>query len=177
MTEAVPVIDIGMLPGDSSVVEEIGSACTDWGFFQIVNHGISDVLIRELYRQSRSFFSLPRKEKHKILRTQDNVWGFYDQELTKNQRDWKEVFDFGDESNIGPMLDGIAQWPSNLPGFREALTAYYSACEKLSFILLEAILKSLGLQGRELHGCFRPVHSSFLRLNYYPQCSRPARAD
>lgn len=176
MTEAVPLIDIGKLKEDSSAVEEIGRACRDWGFFQIVNHGISDVLIDELYRQSRSFFSLPGKEKHKILRTQENVWGFYDQELTKNRRDWKEVFDFG-ASKKGPTLDGIAQWPSNLPGFRETLTEYYSACEKLSLMLLEGILKSLGLQGRELHRCFQPVHSSFLRLNYYPQCSQPGRPD
>ena len=36
----------------------------------------------------------PIEEKLKILRSRDNPWGFYHNELTKNQRDKKQVFDF-----------------------------------------------------------------------------------
>ena len=51
-------------------------------------------LIAATLRQMQEFFSLPRNEKLAIERTADNAWGFFDRELTKNVRDWKEIFDF-----------------------------------------------------------------------------------
>jgi hypothetical protein len=49
--ESVPVIDIAGITQNASgeaahqAVDEIAKACREWGFFQVINHGISDELI------------------------------------------------------------------------------------------------------------------------------------
>src|SRR5210317_1520420 len=98
--DQVPIIDISELLVDSAAraaktaVDSIAEACSSWGFFQITNHGIPDELIDEVWRQTRAFFALPIATELEVLRTRDNPWGFYHNELTKNQRDKKQVFDF-----------------------------------------------------------------------------------
>ena len=95
----VPVIDLGGLTGMQDpatiarVASEIGDACRDWGFFQVVNHGVKQAHIDQVWKAVASFFQLPRPEKRKLTRSSDNPWGFFDRELTKNQRDKKEIFD------------------------------------------------------------------------------------
>ena len=49
--EQVPVVDIAGLRLDSTsetagaIADEIALACQSWGFFQVINHGISDQFI------------------------------------------------------------------------------------------------------------------------------------
>jgi isopenicillin N synthase-like dioxygenase len=45
-------------------------ACLDSGFFYVVNHGISEEFMDEVFAQSKRFFTLPMKEKMKILRNE-----------------------------------------------------------------------------------------------------------
>lgn len=42
----------------------------DSGFFYVVNHGISQEFMDEVFAQSKRFFSLPLKEKMKLLRNE-----------------------------------------------------------------------------------------------------------
>lgn len=42
----------------------------DSGFFYVVNHGISQEFMDEVFAQSKKFFSLPQKEKVKLLRNE-----------------------------------------------------------------------------------------------------------
>lgn len=92
-----------------------------------------------------------------------------DRELTKNVRDWKEVYDYGpaDGASIKP------QWPGSIPSFQYAVRNYFHACELLSYRLLAAISINLGMSPGYLSRGFGPAHSSFLRLNYYPVCPNP----
>ena len=115
----VPVIDIGELISDSSSVasripvEQIAAACKNWGFFQVINHGIPAKLFETVLQQTRRIFALPLEEKLSVVRTKDNPWGFYNNELTKNQRDKKEVFDFTHEG-IDPIYGKSNRWPTDL---------------------------------------------------------------
>lgn len=166
--EPVPVIDATRLP-DAESLRAIDEACREWGFFQVVRHGIDADLTRALQREMRTFFALPHEAKRKVERTAENPWGFYDRELTKNTRDWKQIFD------CGPQDDSELQtlWPPESPGLRPALAAYMRACEELAFRLLGAVSANLGMPAGYLDHGFRP-HTSFLRLNYYPPCPEPA---
>ena len=40
-------------------------ACTDVGFFYLVNHGIPDAVIRRAYQAMQRYFALPAAEKMK----------------------------------------------------------------------------------------------------------------
>ena len=170
----IPVIDISRLDDDPRTLRQIHEACRDWGFFQIVGHDVPADLLHAMHAGMRAFFSLPDDAKRAIERTATNSWGFFDRELTKNTRDWKQIFDVGPDETDGPLAGSVAQWPRDLPGFKGTIEAFYAACEALSFRMLGAISRCLQMPSTHLDAAFAPRHSSFLRLNYYPICDAPA---
>ncbi len=169
-TTSVPVIDIAQLQAPETL-RTLDLACRDWGCFQVVNHGLDSALSQALLTQAREFFDLPMEAKRGIRRTADNPWGYFDEELTKNTKDWKEVFDYGPADKDGER----PQWPEHPAGLRTALVAHYEACEALAFRLLAAISLNLGVPEQFLYHAFLPTHSSFVRINYYPRCPNPER--
>jgi isopenicillin N synthase-like dioxygenase len=173
----VPVIDISGLPGDRVALTSLDRACREWGFFQIVGHGVPVALINALHWEMRRFFAQPAEAKQAIVRTADNAWGFFDHELTKNVRDCKEIFDVGPAETTGPLAGSTPQWPTDLTGFKETILEHYGACESVGQRLVEAISLNLGMPANHLDGAFKPKHTSFLRLNYYPECDDAAPAD
>ncbi len=161
-TRSVPVIDIAQI--DSPYARDaIDRACREWGFFQVVGHGIGADVTTGLFEAAQAFFEQPSEVKRHILRTADNPWGFYDQELTKNTLDWKEVFDFGPADG-----DHRPRWPDEPAGFEAAVRAFYDACENVAHRILAAISVNLGMPADYLATGFGDAHTSFLRLNYYP---------
>lgn len=173
--EHVPVIDIRRLD-DPATLAVIDAACRDWGFFQVVHHGITPALLTGVHARTREFFALPSEVKRAIERTATNAWGFYDRELTKNRRDWKQIFDVGPVGE-GRLAGNVPQWPAALPAFRPTIAAFATACERLAYRLLGAIGSNLGAPAHRLAAAFGPGHTSFLRLNYYPPCHDPAAPD
>jgi isopenicillin N synthase-like dioxygenase len=145
---------------------DIDAACRESGMFQLAGHGIDTRLIAALRRQMRAMFAQAPKAKRAISRTAENPWGYYDRELTRYTRDWKEVYDYGpaDGEAIAP------QWPSELPAFKPVIQAYYDACDALAMRLVRIMARNLGMPPDSLDAHFRPQHTSFLRLNYYPRC-------
>ena len=168
----IPVIDIGRLE-DPQALRAVDEACRTWGFFHVTRHGIDEAILSELFGAARAFFSQPTEVKRRILRTAENPWGYYDQELTKNTRDWKEVYDFG--PGDGRVL--VPQWPSGLPRFEPAVREYFHACRHLSERLLAALARNLGAVPSELQRGFGDDHTSFVRLNYYAACPAPSAPD
>jgi len=173
VAEQVPIIDVANVVIDASSsaaknsVEEIAAACRDWGFFQVVNHGISARLIADTWEQTRAFFGQPRKVKEQLLRTRENPWGYYNNELTKNQRDKKEVFDFTTEG-LDPIYGAENRWPQLAPDFQATLGAYRDACANLGLSLLDAFCVGLDLPTDFMRADFANHHTGFMRLNYYP---------
>ena len=171
---APPVIDISpwLKNRNEKVTQQIRDACSEWGFFQCTGHGIDEQIIQDFDRKCRTFFEdTPRPSKLAIKRTATNSRGWFDDELTKRRRDWKECFDFGREGRSD--IDGENQWPADAtaPGFREAMETYFAACEELSSSLLSAMAVGLGKNFDHFKKDMRK-HTSYLRLNYYPVCEQ-----
>jgi non-haem dioxygenase in morphine synthesis N-terminal len=63
----IPVIDLNGLMDDMAgcraTIQVISAACQEWGFFQVVNHGVSVELMERVRETWRMFFHLPTKEK------------------------------------------------------------------------------------------------------------------
>ena len=185
MTDQPEIVDIGGLDrGDAGAIRRVAAAiaapCAEWGVFHVVGHGIPSAELERFADAMRRLFDLSRTEKEGLRRTRDNAWGWYDAELTKNRRDWKEVFDYGVERAPGAPTpahsDGANRWPPGRPELREALLAHYRRCEELSRALLHALCAGLGLPPDLLDSAFTD-HTSFQRLNRYLPCADPASAD
>ncbi|MEM8500631.1 MAG: 2OG-Fe(II) oxygenase family protein [Pseudomonadota bacterium] len=173
LVDQVPIIDVGDLINDTqsavaaNAIDEMADACRSWGFFQVVNHGICSAQIAEVWRQTQLFFQLPTEEKLQIVRNKENPWGFYNNELTKNQRDKKEVFDFTLDG-VDPIYGMRNRWPQNPTQFRTIMESWRDACTDLSLTLLEGFCLGLNLPATFMHGDFADEHTGFVRLNYYP---------
>ena len=169
--ENIPVIDIGRL-SDPHVLQQLDLACRDWGFFQVVNHGIDGALTDGRVAAGAALLRATAGDKapHCAFRGKSRR-GYFDEELTKNTLDWKEVFDYGPPHGD----EEYPQWPDNPQGLRTMVVGYYDACEHLAFDLLAAISVNLGVPADFLFHAFEPRHTSFVRINYYPVCPQPER--
>jgi len=179
----VSTIDLAAL-SDDDVVEIVSNACAGYGFFQIVNHGISTELIDRYLFQCRRYFALPLDTKLKWKRSKDNARGFFNDELTQQKRDWKECLDVGvpgsrdwsvdDDSPQNKCLDGWNQLPQEevLPGFRQTISMYFDALSLLADRIAIIMAKGLGEdENSRITQELRKNHSSYLRSNYYPTCN------
>lgn len=179
--EPVPVISFSrLLKGeqDSQAAAGIHKACCDSGFFYLSDFGIDDETITTVVKAMRWFFALPATVKQTVARSENNSRGYYNNELTKNIRDMKEVFDFGykydpklpDKHQVNVTQDGWNQWPetSGSDVFFNVLNDYFERCGFVALRLLEVLATNLGAPCETLRSDFHPHHSSFLRLNYYP---------
>lgn len=185
-TLQVPTIDLSTV-SDDEVVEKVSNACREFGFFQIVNHGISSELIDCYLECCREFFALPLEVKLQWKRNAGNARGFFNDELTQQKRDWKEALDVGvpgsrdwsiaDDSPENKCLDGWNQLPSEdvLPNFRRTISKYFDELSALADRIAIIMAKGLGQNENSpiLNG-LRESHSSYLRANYYPLCNEKA---
>lgn len=60
----IPIIDLAGLSEDGnnlpqSTLDQISLACREWGFFQVVNHGVCPGFMDQVRETWRSFFHLP----------------------------------------------------------------------------------------------------------------------
>ena len=174
----VPIIDLGgcTMPPTADIIAAVAGAAERFGFFQVVDHGIPDEQIEEVWAATRSFFEIPIEVKREISRSKENSRGYYDRELTKNTRDQKEVLDIAhvpypdradDHPSNSHSIDGNNQWP-RLDGFRETIVSYLASCNELAHWLLRAFCEGLGEHADHLAEHFGTDQTSFLRMNHYP---------
>ena len=123
------------------------------------------------------------QEKIGDKRHEQNARGYFDDELTKQKRDWKECLDFGvpgsrnwdipDNSPDNECLDGFNVFPSDkrLPEFRRIVVQYFEECAALSNRLARLMANGLGISTpNDFLQELANTHTSYLRLNYYPPC-------
>ncbi|KAD2393103.1 hypothetical protein R6Q59_012809 [Mikania micrantha] len=187
----IPEIDLSPYITSSSsspnaihdLVDEIRDACKDWGFFQVINHGVPIEIREKVQSVAKRFFDQSLEEKKKVKRDEANPLGYYDTEHTKNVRDWKEVFDFMvddpvvmpasyDDDDDGGTVEYTNQWPHHPSELREVCEEYVKEVQKLSNKLLELISLSLNLPANRLEPFFKD-QTTFIRLNHYPPCLAP----
>lgn len=167
----IPVIDLRD-PAEA-IARRIGTACREWGFFQVIGHGVPDELTSEVLGTAKAFFAQPRSEKRHYLRSRENPWGYYDRELTKEQRDKKEIFDIGPDATLqdlseGDPFAGATPWPEQPADFPDVMEGWAAQMNRLSGQLIGLIGASLTGEAETLRRAFEPSHTSYLRLNYYP---------
>ncbi|KAK9843645.1 hypothetical protein WJX81_000832 [Elliptochloris bilobata] len=179
----VSVVDLS--EPEATVAARVREACLSSGFFYVVNHGISEALVTEVFEQNHAFFALPAEQKRYILADCNNRGYTPMAEETldpANQRegDTKEGLYFGREVAPGSPeahlpLHGPNQWPPEdlLPRYREVTEAYLAALLALSFRLLRALAIALDLAPEHFRPYFDPP-SPFLRpLRYAARASAP----
>jgi isopenicillin N synthase-like dioxygenase len=166
---------------------EIARACSDVGFFYIVNHGIPQAKIERMFETARQFFSLAPEEKQALSMAANNSYrGYLPMKTTGNDPSMKglllEAFHAWQEHRPGDPglaegrpLHGVNVWPSRLPGMREEVMAYAGMVTQLARDLLATVALGIGLPDDTFLRHFdEPL--SLLRLIHYPP-QEPSETD
>jgi len=179
------IVDIeGLATNDRRALDRVAGAlerpARTLGMFHIVGHGLEPEALAQFEAAMHALFALPGAVKQRMRRSRENAWGYYDEELTKNRPDWKEVFDYGAERTpreaAATHSNGTNRWPTGEPEIRRALVRHHTECVRLGRRLLTALSVSLGFAPDRLAPFF-DGDTSFVRLNRYPVCDEPAAAD
>jgi isopenicillin N synthase-like dioxygenase len=182
---SIPIIDVsGLRSADPAehrrVADELGEAARNVGFLYVTGHGMPPALFDDMLAYTKRFFALPYEEKMRSyigLSTCHRGYVPVGEEGYPSKEDkridLKEAFDTGVELPVddpdyvagNPML-GPNQWP-DIPGFAEAVTAYYDAVMQLGRRMLRAFAEALG-ESPELFDAAVTKPPSQLRLVHYP---------
>ena len=186
MRTSIPVIDLG----DDDVATQFGRAYGEVGFAYLEGHGVAPSLIEEAFAQSRRFHALPLEEKLR-LRINDQHRGYMPfaeskivsssiQRATKpNLSESLMVMHEANPDDPDPSSDPLSgpnQWPTQLPGFRQAIVAYEDALRSLARRLVTVFEAALGAQPGALSPSFESP-TTFLRLLHYPPQDPAGPAD
>jgi isopenicillin N synthase-like dioxygenase len=179
---SVPVVDVSSLrsadrANRERVAGEIGKAAREVGFLYISGAGVEEELFDRLLAATKEFFALPLEVKMRSYIGLSTCHRGYvpvgEEGVEAGKPDLKEAFDTAldlpadDPDHLGgnPML-GPNTWPE-LPGFAEAVTAYYHAVLDVGCRLLWAFAVALG-EDPETFSRHATKTPSQLRLVHYP---------
>ncbi|KAB2050018.1 hypothetical protein ERO13_A13G196100v2 [Gossypium hirsutum] len=140
-------------------VSLLKQACLDCGFFYVVNHGISQEFMDEVFGQSKSFFELPLNEKMKVLRNEKHrgytpvLDELLDPDNQVHVGDYKEGYYIGvevpeDDPEAEKPFYGPNVWPEDglLPGWRQTMEKFHHQALEVAKAVARIIALALGLE-------------------------------
>ena len=162
---SIPILDLGpYLDGGTHAFDVLAARLCEIqeniGFYVVINHGVSKLVLDHAYAQLEAFFSLPLEEKMQ-LRINEKSVGYIPSQSTvyvtsvvneNTQPDLNETITIARErlSNdpailAGSRFVGPNQWPEGLPDFRPAMIAYQEAMSVLGYAMLPLYAQALDL--------------------------------
>ncbi|CAA7013437.1 unnamed protein product [Microthlaspi erraticum] len=171
---AIPVIDFSKINGEEreKTLSEIATACEEWGFFQLMNHGIPLELLNKVKKLSSEWYKTEREEAFKTSSTPVKL---LNELLQKNSEaklenvDWEDVFTF--------VNNNQNEWPSTL---KEAMIEYREEVRKLASKMMEVMDENLGLAKGYIKKAFNEgmedgEETAFFgtKVSHYPPCPHP----
>ncbi|GMH25113.1 hypothetical protein Nepgr_026956 [Nepenthes gracilis] len=170
----VPTIDLSD-PDEERLVGMIAKASSEWGLFQIVNHGIPSEVISNLQKVGKEFFELPQEEKEVYAKPQGSksVEG-YGTQLQRELEGKKGWVDHLFHRIWPPSVINYKFWPTNPPSYREANEQYTNYLRKVAEKLFKCLSLGLGLQEHAMKAAIGGADLEYLlKINYYPPCPQP----
>ncbi|PIA64099.1 hypothetical protein AQUCO_00201413v1 [Aquilegia coerulea] len=164
----LPLIDLSHLVSQDqkervACVAAIASASSEWGFFQVVNHGISPSLVGEMRREQMKVFEIPFEKKASSGLFNDSYrWG-NPTATSPEQFSWSEAF------HIPLTMISQQACYGEFRSLSEVMEKFAAAMSKLARTLAGVLVENLG----QLNGTFDENcndSTCFLRLNRYPRC-------
>ena len=184
----LPNLDLAPLFADDEAArnrleQEIHDACLEPGFFYVHNGCVDEHVIRNVLEASQAFFSSPdsgpvKQAVHNRHSNEQKGWGpmFDEPAYQPDTIAHVESFDLGQqlhderyhELGIEPNV-----WP-DIPGFREALLAYYEAVTTMGRALSRVFSGMLGTDRDFINHHSNESAPRTMRLMHYPANQVPA---
>ncbi|KAL5730925.1 gibberellin 2beta-dioxygenase [Ranunculus cassubicifolius] len=163
----LPLIDLSRLRLNDSdreaCMRDIAEASKKWGFFQVVNHGISLEILERMHDEQVKVFRQPFdcKEKSQIFSADSYRWGTPNATSLK-QFSWSEAFHI-------PLTD-ISTTEKDCNTLRVTIEEFASTVSDLAQRIADILAEQLGQKTTFFAENCLP-NTCYLRLNRYPPCS------
>ncbi|PHT90125.1 hypothetical protein T459_05238 [Capsicum annuum] len=169
----VPAIDMEKLLaiGDDSELERLHSACKEWGFFQVVNHGVSSSLVEKVKSEIKAFFDLPMEERKKFEQQEGDVEGFGQAFVFSEEQklDWGDLFYM---TTLPASLRKPHLFPKLPISLSDTMEAHSKEFKSLAISILCQLAKALRMDEKEMRDLSNDG-MQLIRMNYYPPCPEP----
>ncbi|KAM6565305.1 hypothetical protein CsatA_024433 [Cannabis sativa] len=170
--ESIPIIDLEESSGSKrgDVVDQVRRSCEEWGFFQVVNHGIPVNVLERMIEGVREFHELDgevKKEWYSRDYTRKVLYNTNFDLYSGPVTNWRDTLTFA------PHVDDDDDSNDEFPQVcRDIIIEYSKKVKRLGFILFELISEALGLSTNHLieMGCGDGLISFG---HYYPPCPQP----
>ncbi|XP_071732939.1 probable 2-oxoglutarate-dependent dioxygenase SLC1 [Rutidosis leptorrhynchoides] len=167
----LPVIDFAQLQGADrpQVLASLSKACQEFGFFQLINHGVDNEAIGKMIHVSKSFFELPFEERRRYM--SPDLYAPVRCGTSFNQNKdgvfcWRDFL----KLSCHPIQDFASFWPSSPLELREAVGEYSTRTRHLYKSVMEAILETLEVTNEK---AIMEEGNQLMMVNYYPACPQP----
>jgi isopenicillin N synthase-like dioxygenase len=176
---AVPVVDLrDWIDGSDreGVARLVDEALCTVGFFMVDGHGVDHELVRETRRVFQEFFALPDAEKSAVRMPTLGMAGWAPMGMEANgysfghetPPDMKESYRLGAHELPGRvMLRGANVWPTTPPDFRDVVSRYLAAVDRLHMELLRVCAAAAGLDDIETFARCSTRNDNTLNVNWY----------
>ncbi|KAL2341341.1 hypothetical protein Fmac_009281 [Flemingia macrophylla] len=164
-----PVVDLGNLNTEErgATMELIKDACENWGFFELVNHGISIELMDTVERLTKEHYKKTMEQRFKEMVASK---GLDSVQSEINDLDWESTFFLRHlpVSNVSDNTDLDED-------YRKVMKQFALELEKLAENLLDLLCENLGLEKGYLkkvfYGSKGPNFGT--KVSNYPPCPTP----
>jgi gibberellin 2-oxidase len=166
----LPVIDVSRLIDGAEEEREkckeaIARASREWGFFQVINHGISMDVLEKMRQEQIRVFREPfdKKSKSEKFSAGSYRWGT-PSATSIRQLSWSEAFHV-------PMTDISDN--KDFTTLSSTMEKFSSESEALAYMLAEVLAEKSGQNSSFFkENCVR--NTCYLRMNRYPPCPKPS---
>ncbi|XP_027173280.1 protein SRG1-like [Coffea eugenioides] len=168
----IPTVDLSLLlQQQEQELRKLDKACKEWGFFQVVNHGIENQVLQKIKDTARLFLDLPLEEKNKFSMPADDMQGYGHAFVfsEKQKLDWNDalvLFMFPSKFRKCKF------WPTTPADFIDTVEKYSSEIRRVGMELLRSISINMGMASNTLLTMHKELPQA-LRLNNYPPCCKP----
>ncbi|KDP30812.1 hypothetical protein JCGZ_13755 [Jatropha curcas] len=165
-----PVINMEKLNGDerAATMAKIKDACENWGFFELLNHGIAPEFLDTVERLTKAHYRKCMEQRFKEMVASKGL----DATQTEiKDMDWESTFFLRHlpQSNI-------AEIPDLDDEYRKVMKEFAAQLEKLAEELLDLLCENLGLEKGYLKKAFYGSSGSptfGTKVSNYPPCPKP----
>ncbi|GAB2294154.1 hypothetical protein Dimus_036617 [Dionaea muscipula] len=170
--ETLPVIDLQKAHNRKDTIHQIMKACREYGFFQVINHGVEGELMDDAMSVFKEFFDLPAEDKSSLFSEDANeICRLYTSSYNYGKEEihyWRDAL----KHSCTPLEECIQHWPQKPTRYRDVVGELSREVGKLGSRLIELICEGLGLERGYLAKGLS--ENMFLTVNHYPPCPDPS---
>jgi isopenicillin N synthase-like dioxygenase len=150
------------------ITTQLIHAAENVGFFTVIDHGLSDQEIEEMFSNSQRFFSLPDGVKATVPWSSKNVGWEKNAQVrpSTGMPDTKESY----QLQFGENMNDVWIDESHLPGFKAASMEFMTRVQGISEKLMRCFARGLGFPEDffiKAHDVSRPNSQTVCRLLHY----------